>query len=157
MICQTYFRAVIAVCVSVLPFSMVGGAAKEPIAVVVNDSSAITDIKLEKLARYYLGKVTLLPDGSEIVLLAYAPLEEDFYKAAVKMTTLGLRKHWMKLVFEADYATPPTDYNDLDEIKGIVCKTKGAICFVPLSKVSDCMKVLTIDGKSPGDEGYALK
>ncbi len=131
--------------------------ADEPLAVVVSDSSTIPDISMNELERFYLGKTTMLPDGNEIVLLAYTPAAELFYKKVLDMSTLEVRRHWMKLVFEGEFATPPEEYRYADELKDMVCKKREAISFMPLSEVDSCMRILKLDGKIPGDEGYLLK
>ncbi len=145
------------ICTLILVLLCLGSTATAQIVVVVNDSNSISDLTLDELKRIYLGKTTAFPDGKEIVLMEYSPLCEKFYKAVLNMTELKVRKHWMKVVFSGEYATPPTEYKDLDEIKNQVCKNRGAICFVGLSEVEDCMKVLTIEGKKPDDEGYPLR
>lgn len=131
--------------------------ADEPLAVVVSYSCTISDISMSELKRFYLGQTTILPDGDEVLLVAYTPAADSFYKTVLDMTILEVRRHWMKLVFEGEYATPPEEYRHIDELKDIVCKKEGAICFVPLSEVDDCMNILKLDGKKPGDEEYPLK
>ena len=145
------------VCILILVLLCFGGTATAQIAVIVNDANSTYDLTLDELKRIYLGKMTAFPDGKEIALMEYEPLCEKFYKAALNMTELKVRKHWMKVVFSGEFATPPTEHHHLEEIKDLVCKNRGAICFVRLSDVEDCMKVLTIEGKKPDDEAYPLK
>ncbi len=145
------------ICTLLLIMICLGSTATAQIVVVVNDSNSISDLTLDELRRIYLGKTTAFPNGKEIVLMEYAHLCEKFYKAVLNMTELKVRKHWIKVVFSGEYATPPIEYHDPDEIKNLVCKKRGAICFVRLSDLEDCMKVLTIGGKEPDDEGYPLR
>lgn len=129
----------------------------EPLAIVVSDDCELSDVSSDDLKRFYLGKTTVMSDGYEIELLSFRAAAKKFYDLVLDMTPLSVRKHWMKLVFAGEFATPPTEYSDVDEIDAIICKRKEAICFLPLSKVTDCMKILTVNGLKPDDSDYPLK
>ncbi|MFQ5452792.1 MAG: hypothetical protein ACE5D6_01230 [Candidatus Zixiibacteriota bacterium] len=127
------------------------------IAVVVNDSSSVSDLSMEELKRIYMGKTTVIPDNEPIVLLEFCYLKEKFYDIVLDMSPLKVKKYWMKMVFSGEYATPPVPHRNIKDIKNVICENKGAICFLQLSDVGDCMNVLTIDGKKPEDEDYPLR
>lgn len=131
--------------------------ASEPLAVIVSDKCDLTDISTDELQKFYLGKTTMHTDECEIRLLAYQPSVKAFYRIVLDMTLLRFRKHWMKLVFAGEFATPPEECSTIADLKQRLCNNPGAIGFLPLSKVEGCMKILTIDGKQPDDSGYLLK
>ena len=73
------------------------------------------------------------------------------------MSDRKFKKHWISMVFSGKSAVPPKQFRDEDELKTFVSKTPGAIAFINLSKVDKRVKVLSIDGKKPGDKNYKLK
>lgn len=129
----------------------------DPLVVVVNDSCEFSDITFIELERLYLGKITALPDDSDVLLLVYTSVNEMFFDILLDMTVLEVRKHWIRLVLEGEFVTPPDNHYDHDEIKRVICRKKGAICVIPLSKVDECMKVVSVDGKTADDKDYVLK
>jgi hypothetical protein len=131
--------------------------ADDPLVVVVDESCELEDISVAYLQKLYLGKITIHSDGCEVLLLAYQSSSERFYESVLDMSVLRLRKHWMKLVFAGEFATPPEEFRTTEHLEKRLCDESGAIGFVPLAEVTGCMKTLTIDGKQPGDSGYALQ
>jgi hypothetical protein len=131
--------------------------ADDPLVIVVDESCDLEGISLAYLKKLYLGKITVHSDGCEVLLLAHQSSSERFYKAVLDMSVLRLRKHWMKLVFAGEFATPPEEFRTAENLEKRLCDDSGAIGFVPLAEVAGCMKTLTIDGKQPGDTGYALQ
>jgi len=73
------------------------------------------------------------------------------------MSKRQVRKHWLKKVFSGAHAVPPAGYDDAEEVQSLLCKHKSSICFIDIADVSECMKVLTIEGLNPDDEEYPLK
>lgn len=127
------------------------------LVVVVNDSNSVSDLSMNELKRIYLGKITDYKNGQEIILGEYAPENEDFYQTVLGMSTRKTRMHWMKLVFSGGLATPPKVFKKIEKVRQFIRDTEGAICFIKSSEVDKGMKVLTIDGKRPGEEGYLLQ
>lgn len=149
------WRQVVLALVLLMP--LVGRAGEEPIAVVVNDQTATSELSFEELQRIYLGKTTFFRDRKKITPAVNAHLEQRFYRLVLGLTTRQVRKHWMKLVFSGADVIPPIGCSDPDEVRNLLQKKESVICFVRLSAVDSCMKVLTIDGKRPGDADYPLK
>jgi ABC-type phosphate transport system substrate-binding protein len=132
-------------------------AVSAQIAVVVHPDNSILDIELDHLKRIYLGKITTFKSGESIVLTENTRLGEEFYQAVTDMSLRRVRKHWMKIVFEGAYATPPTHFEDLAELKYFISRNRGAIGFVELDEIDSSLKVLTIDGLGPEADNYPLR
>lgn len=126
------------------------------LVVVVDDSNSVSNLSMKELKRIYLGKITDFKNGQEIALAEYAPANEDFYQATLGRSTHKTRKYWMKLIFSGGHATPPKVFKKIARIKQFLRDTEGAICFIESSDVDTGMKVLSLDGKMPEDEGYPL-
>ncbi len=140
-----------------LPRILTAQSHTDAIAVVVSDSSSLSDLSLTKLKNLYLGKISEYSDNQPVVLVEFEPLAEGFYNSVANMTLHQFRKHWMKLVFSGSNAAPPAKCREVENIKKILCSDSNAVCFIRYSEVKDCMKVVKIDGKSPLDKDYPLQ
>lgn len=128
------------------------------IAIVVNKNNATSNLSIGDLKKIYLGKITVFSTGQKIALFEYASVKTKFYEQVLDMKVDKVKKHWFSVVFSGKSATPPKEIKNVEEVKKLVNQNDGAICFVEHSKVdSSTMKVLTIDGKKPGDAKYRLK
>lgn len=130
---------------------------KAQIAIIVNKNNPINNLTLDELKNIYLGKITSFSNHERIVLTEYAPLKKKFYKIVLDKSIGNVKKYWISFVLSGKSANPPIEFKDMDEIKTFVLKNPGAICFIDLSDINKGMKVLTIDGKRPGDAKYPLK
>lgn len=63
----------------------------------------------------------------------------------------------MKLIFSGGHATPPKVFKKIEKVRQFIRDIEGAICFIESADVGEGMKVLSIDGKKPGEEGYPLE
>lgn len=131
--------------------------ADDALVIVVDESCDLEDISFTDLKKLYLGKMTVHTDGREVLLLAHQASSERFYESILGMSVLRLRKHWIKLVFAGEFATPPEEFTATRNLEARLCGNSGALGFAPLSEVDGCMKTLTIDGKQPSDSGYVLE
>ncbi len=126
----------------------------EAIAVIVNPSNPSDNIKSRDLARVYSGKMRRWPDGQKFAIIN-RPIDSEirriFYRVILKAkptkkffkSKLPLAFKMMKL--KSGMAT-----------RKFVTHIKNAVGYIYLSEVDDTVKVLTIDGKSPGEKGYKL-
>jgi len=130
--------------------------ARATIAVVVNPDNPVTEISVSELKRMYLGKRTVFADGAAIVLGAVETLEGPFYEAALGMTAFKVRRHWVKAVFAGSAGTPPEMLKDCAAALAFVSGRRNGIAFLDATAVDDSVKVIRLDGKLPGEEGYPL-
>ncbi len=73
------------------------------------------------------------------------------------MTEAQFRQHWIGKVFRADTPSGPKIVYSSEMALDQVSRTPGAITFVESSAVVKGVKVLKIDGRSPGQAGYRVK
>lgn len=145
-----------------LPLALLVSLATQPrdasgqIVMVVHSDYPQNDISVEIVRRLYTGTVTRLPDGTRVILTEYAPVRAMFYRAVSNMTIDEIRRRWLSIIFSGAGGRPPTEFIDVEELKRFVANTRGALGFMPWSEVDDRVKVLTVDGRAPGDPGYAL-
>ena len=129
------------------------------IAVVVNADVPVDNLSLADLRRILLGDREFWPSGARVALLIRAPIARE-RDAAVKdvcrMTEAQFRQHWIAKVFRADAAKGPRIVYSAEMALDQASRTPGAITFVQAPVNSRNVKVLKIDGKSPGQSGYSL-
>jgi ABC-type phosphate transport system substrate-binding protein len=130
------------------------------IAVVVNADVPVDNLSLADLRRILLGDREFWPSGARVALLIRAPIARE-RDAAVKdvcqMSEAQFRQHWIAKVFRADAAKGPRIVYSNEMAIDQASRTPGAIAFVPAPVATRGVKVLKIDGKSPGQSGYSLR
>lgn len=125
--------------------------------VVVNPKSTLTDISQKDLKHLFLGNLSKLEEHIELHLMALDSLKEDFYHKVTGKSSKKIAKLWIsKKITGATEVKPPEDYSSGAEIKSAIGSNVGAIGFMDLKDVDESVKVLTIDGKKPGDKDYLL-
>ena len=130
------------------------------IAVIVNPDVTVDSLTLAELRRILLGDREFWTSGSRVTLFLRAPIARE-RDAAVKdvcqMTEAQFRQHWVGKLFRADAVTGPKIVYSTQMAIEQVSRTPGALAFVEAPAAGKGVKVLKIDGKSPGQQGYRLR
>lgn len=130
------------------------------IAVVVHPDVPVSNLSLADLRRILLGDREFWTTGVRVTLLIRAPIARE-RDAAVKdvcqMTEAQFRQHWIGKVFRADAPSGPKIVYSTEMALEQVSRTPGALSFVPAASAGRGVKVLRIDGKTPGQPGYSVK
>ena len=134
--------------------------APEAVAIVVHPQVAIDDLSLAQLKSIFLAEQQHWPDRSRITLLVRAPQapERDLVLNEIYgMSEDRYRQYWIAKMFRAEVASGPKIVFSTDMLRDLVTVIPGSIGFVPVSAVGPDLKVIRIDGRLPGDEGYPLR
>lgn len=136
------------------------GNVRQPLAIVVNPKSTVTNLSFNDLRRIFLGEEQFWPDRSKITLLVRAPVARE--RAVVldeiyRMDEDQFRQYWIGKMFRAEIAGGPKIVYSSDMAMNLVDAIPGSITFVLASAVTPNSKVIRIDGKLPSDPGYPLK
>ncbi len=127
----------------------------EPIAVIVNKVNETNDLKSSFLTRIFMGKTEKWPDGQKIFVVDRSSDSEirfQFYKIVLNSKpTKRFLKPRSPVLFKA--MTLKTDLST----RKFVGHIPNAIGYIYLREVNDKVKVLKVDGKLPGDEGYKIQ
>lgn len=67
-----------------------------------------------------------------------------------------LKKEWVGKVYKGEITSPPKTASSPAAAMKAVMEDEGGISVVKTGDVSDSVKVLKIDGKSPAEAGYPL-
>lgn len=126
------------------------------IAVVVHPASPLSDLSSEELRRLFLGSTTSLEGGERVELGGLNEARSRFYRSALGMSEDRLKRHWISRVFAGQPGTPPVEFRSTDELLEFVASHPGAVAFVHAGSVDGKVKVVSIDGRTPGDVDYAM-
>ena len=156
-------RLLAAAVVSLLVVGVVAPArtsAPDDIAVVVHPDVPVDSLSFAELRRVLLGDREFWSSGVRVTLLIRAPVarERDIaVKNICEMSEAQFRQHWIAKVFRNETPTGPKIVYSAEMAIDQVTRTPGAITFVEASRVTKAMKVLKIDGMTPGQAGYKVK
>lgn len=132
----------------------------EAVAIVVHPQVAIDDLTLDQFKSIFLAERQHWPDRSRITLLvraAIAPERDLVLSQIYEMSEDRYRRYWIAKMFRSEVASGPTIVFSTDMLRDLVTVIPGSIGFVPVSAVGPDLKVVRIDGRLPGDEGYPLR
>ena len=154
-------RLLVTLCLTSGPLTSSGAAqAPSDVAVVVHADVPVDNLTVNELRRVVLGDREFWPAGVRITLLLRAPVAHErdvVLKALCQMTEAQFRQHWIGKVFRADTALAPKIVYSTEMASDMVNRFPGAIAFIDASLVGKGLKVVKIDGRAPGEKGYALR
>ena len=152
--------ALIALALAALILHASEAAAKGRVAVIVHKSNALTDVTSAELRRILLGDQTRWPANDKITILLLPPGTDErkaLLRILLKMSDDDFTRHWISRVFQGDATSGPKTASSPPSILRLVAGLPSALGIVdaedvPVGDVG--LKVLRVDGKTPGDEGY---
>jgi ABC-type phosphate transport system substrate-binding protein len=130
------------------------------IAVITHPDVPVDNLALADLRRILLGDREFWAAGLKVTLFIRAPIARErdvLVQDICQMTEAQFRQHWIAKVFRADATTAPKIVYSSQMAIDQVSRTPGAITFVEAGLAGKNVKVLRIDGKSPGQAGYRVK
>lgn len=131
--------------------------AADPIAVVMASNSRQRGLSSDKLRRVFLALPTDDDDGHRFVPINLAQssnVRERFDRNVLSMSPAEIARYWIDQRLRGN--KPPRSANSIDLCRRAVQELPGAISYLPLSQVGS-LKVLSIDGRSPNENSYALR
>lgn len=139
----------------VLPAGMGGD-----VAVVVREDMPVDDLSLAEIRKLLLGDRQFWNGTLRVTLLIREPgtrEREVVLKNIYHMNESEFRRYWIEKIFRAEAQNGPKVAYSNDMATQLVSAIPGSIAFVDASRIPKNMKELKIDGRLPGDKGYALK
>lgn len=134
--------------------------AAQELAVIVNQTNPTTGLTLAQLRAHCKLEVQFWDGGerAQLFLPRYdSPEMKILLDRAYGMTPRELRKYWVGRVFRGEIPAEPTVVPTTDAAVKRVRDRAGAFSVVMAKDVPEGVRVLTIDGKRPGDPDYPLK
>jgi phosphate transport system substrate-binding protein len=142
------------------PMGLRAAQTQPDIAVVVHPDVAVDNLTLAELRRLLLGDREFWSTGVRVSLFIRAPVSRErdvIVRDVCQMTEAQFRQHWIGKVFRNETSSGPrivyTSQMAIDQVS----RTPGAITLVESNVVAKNVKVLRIDGRLPGQNGYRLR
>ncbi|MBI5416144.1 MAG: hypothetical protein HZA29_04950 [Candidatus Omnitrophica bacterium] len=129
------------------------------IAVIVNKDNAIEDVSFRELVRIFKMEKKFWDDGKQIYLVVQgspSPEEEAVLKMVYKMDGQELKKFWLARIYQGAIPSFPKVIASNESVKAFVRQVPNAVGYIDAAYADDNVKVLKIDGKLPGEDGYKL-
>jgi hypothetical protein len=132
---------------------------RQALAVIVNPKNPVTNLSFNELRAYLKLEQQFWPDKKRIELFLRPSKSTEMQillDEVYKMTNAKLRKYWVGKVFRGEIPSKPGVVPTAKSARTRVLKVPSALTVVMLDEVPEGVRVITIDGKLPGDEGYRL-
>ena len=130
------------------------------LAIVVHKASPVDDLSMSELRNVFLANQQFWPDRSRITLLIRAPQsdERDYVLDTIyQMDEAKFRQYWIAKMFRAEVARGPKIVFSTDMTLDLVVAIPGSISFMRADQVTDDVKVIRVEGRLPGEDGYPLR
>jgi hypothetical protein len=130
-----------------------------PLAVIVNRSNPVDAVARNELRTLFLGERPTWPHGRRVTLVLREPGQPE--RAAALQLIYGMSeddvtRHFVHQTCTGGTATGPRALATAEGVKRFVFNVPGAIGVIRLADVDDTVKVLRVNGTSPGDPHYPL-
>jgi ABC-type phosphate transport system substrate-binding protein len=135
------------------------GGSPVTVAIIVNKNNPTSTLSARMLKQIFAGEKTRWPDGQKIGILAPSPDAAEHEPAIhflFGMSEPEYRKYCIQATFTGNTNTVPREYPSSKAVINLVEIIPGAIAFVRADAVNPKVKVIRIDDRAPGDDGYPL-
>ncbi len=133
--------------------------AAQDVAIVVNKDNPVSDLSLDMVVKFFKADKKRWENGGK-VKLAVMPLSSPAGKTILakiyKMSEKEYKKFWLKKVFKGD-AVAPVKKGSASDILSFLTAEPNGLAFIPASNADASVKILSINGKKPGDADYPLR
>jgi phosphate transport system substrate-binding protein len=130
------------------------------IAIVAHSNVPVDNLSFAELRKVVLGDRQYWAANLRVTLLLRAPISRErdvVLQRVYEMNESQFRQYWIGKVFRAEVASGPKIVNSTDATIGMLSSLPGSIAFIDSKEVPKNLKVLRVDGKLPGQDGYALR
>jgi hypothetical protein len=136
-----------------------GKQATVVMALIVHPKNPATDLKLRE-ARQLLKLDRQFWENRVRVDLYLPPRDTDvrtlLLDKVYARSEEELTRYWVGKVFSGEIPREPSVARSHQAAGLLVARAEGGLAVVPANEVPEGVKVLRVDGKRPGDEGYPL-
>jgi len=132
-------------------------AANEPIAVVMGSASQQRAMSSDRLRRVFLATPSDDDSGRRFVpinLGQSSHVRERFDRNVLRMTPEEAARYWIDQRLRGN--KPPRSASSIELVRRALQEMPGAISYLPVSAVGS-LRIVAIDGRTPGDGNYALR
>lgn len=135
------------------------GGSPGDIAVVVNTGVSVDDLSMADLRKVLLGDRQYWSSNQRVTLLIRAPVARErdiLLRRVYQMSEAQFRQYWIAKVFRAETSAGPKIVSSNKIASELVGALPGSIAFIDVTEVPKGLKIVKVDGRLPGEKGYAL-
>jgi hypothetical protein len=134
-------------------------AAAGDLAVIVHPGNPLGEVSATELRAMFLQDRLFWADGGRIYLVLPAAGTREkrtLLSAIYRRDDAALQKFWLEKLYRGEITAFPRVAPSSPAARLLVARARYAISVAELSSVDGTVKVLRIDGRSPGEPGYLL-
>jgi ABC-type phosphate transport system substrate-binding protein len=127
------------------------------IAVVVNSKNPVSNLTMPALRKLFAGETRTWPGGATVKLIirAQGAHEREVVLQLLHFSEDEYGRYWINQAYRGEGVEPVAVFSNGMQ-KEAVIGISGTIAFVDARDVKPGVKVLKIEGKMPGEDGYPL-
>ncbi|HWR16619.1 MAG TPA: hypothetical protein VN577_17470 [Terriglobales bacterium] len=130
------------------------------IAVVVNPDTPVTDMNLAEVRKVFLGERQYWSSKMPVILLVRAPIARErdvVLRKIYQMSESQFKQFWVAKIFRSEAVSAPKIVYSSDMTNQLLLAVPGSIGFMDAKTVAPGLKIVKIEGRSPGEAGYPLR
>ncbi len=130
------------------------------IAVVVNPATPVDELTMADVRRVFLGERQYWKSDLPVILLVRAPVARErdvVLKTIYQMTESQFKQYWVAKIFRSEAVSAPKIVYSSDMTNQLVSVIPGSIAFMEARAVAPGLKIVKVDGRMPGEQGYPLR
>jgi hypothetical protein len=135
-------------------------ASQADIAVVVNASNPVNDLSFSELRNMLTGDRRFWKGNVRIKLILREPGTHDrdaILGLLLNVDNKAFAAQWRAKVFRGEASEEPLSVRSASQLEQYLLENPGGITFMAARLSVPQLKVLRVEGKLPGERGYALK
>jgi hypothetical protein len=120
----------------------------------------VDDLTLSQTRKLFLGERQYWNSNLGVILLVRAPVARErdvLLKVIYRMSEAEYKQYWILKMFRAEAEGGPKTVYSTQMTVDLLTTLPGSVGFIDATQVPKGLKVLSIDGKLPGQAGYPLK
>jgi phosphate transport system substrate-binding protein len=133
-------------------------SAQNDVAVVVNSNNSTSSVTMGELRKLFSGEKRSWPGGASVkILVRTAGTNERI--ALLKLLAMSeseYKQYWTTQIYKGEATSEPVTLPSNGMQKEALAVYPGAIALVDAAEVKPGMKVLKVDGHTPGEANYPL-
>lgn len=143
-----------------LPDNLAAQSKNGDVAIVVHPETPVDVITLAEARKVFRGERQYWTPNIPVVLLVRAPVSRErdvVLRVIYQMSEPQFKQYWIARIFRAEATSGPKIVYSNDVANQLAGAIPGAVGFVPAGEVKPPLKILRVDGKLPGEPGYAIR
>jgi ABC-type phosphate transport system substrate-binding protein len=135
-------------------------AFQEDLAIIVNKTNPIEAMTLAELRDVFLAERSRWPNGRKVTITMLDignPERDVVLRTIYRMREADFNRNFLRARFAGETTEEPKLLASPTNMVRFVFNAPGAIGYVRASSLDGSVKVLRIDGRAPGEQGYRIR